>query len=119
MKTIDGSHSLLFFAAKTEVHIMRESDFQKTLIARIYEEWPQAIVLKNDSSHVQGIPDLVIFYRNKYAMLEVKKSPSATLQSNQDYYIDLFEQWGAFAAFVYPENFEYVINDLKRYFTFS
>ena len=98
---------------------MRESDFQKTLIIRIEQQWPDAIVLKNDSSHVQGIPDLVIFYRNKYAMLEVKKAPNASLQSNQDYYIDLFTKWGVFAAFVYPENVEYIFDGLKRYFAFG
>jgi hypothetical protein len=95
---------------------MRENSFQKKVIDEIAKRLPQAIVLKNDSSYVQGIPDLVVFYRNKYAMLEVKRSSTANHQTNQDIYISLFEKWGVFAAFVYPENFTYIMDDLVRYF---
>lgn len=52
----------------------RESDFQAKLIKDIEQQFPGSIVTKLDSSHIQGIPDLLILYRDKWATLECKKS---------------------------------------------
>lgn len=95
---------------------MKESDFQKLLIDEIRQSLPGAIVLKNDSSYLQGIPDLSVFYGDRYAMLEVKKSLDASRQPNQSYYIKHFQNMGVFACFVYPENRKKVMADLLRYF---
>ena len=92
---------------------MLESKFQKTLINDIKEILPGSIVLKNDPNYIQGIPDLTVFYKNKWATLEVKKTASASHQPNQDYYVDVMNKM-SFSAFVYPENKEEVLNDLER-----
>ena len=96
----------------------KESDFQKYVIDRIKRELPKAIVMKNDSSYIQGIPDLSVLYGNKYAMLEVKKSEADRKhpQTNQEDYICLFADWGAFSSFIYPEVYDEKIDALLRYF---
>lgn len=89
-----------------------ERDYQAYLIKLIESIFPGCIVLKNDSSYRQGIPDLVIFFRGRYAMLEVKASEDAPHEPNQDWYIELFDRW-SFAAFIFPENEEEVLRELQ------
>jgi hypothetical protein len=69
-------------------------------------------VLKNDSGYQQGIPDLLVLYRNKWAMLEVKAYEGAPEQPNQDYFIQKFAKM-SFGAFVYPENVKEVLYALQ------
>ena len=93
-----------------------ESTFQrKTLIPELERRFPGCAVLKNDPSYIQGIPDLTILYRNRWALLEVKKSAKASHQPNQDEYVNQFNQMG-FSRFVYPENLDDVMQDLESYF---
>lgn len=94
---------------------MKESDFQGELRKEIERRFPGAMVLKNDSGYIQGIPDLSVFYRDKYAMLEVKRSKNETRRPNQDRYIKKFNEM-SFARFVYPENKEEVLNELQELF---
>ena len=51
-----------------------ERDFQSRLIKELKQIFKGCIIMKNDSSYIQGIPDLLILYRDKWAALEVKKS---------------------------------------------
>ena len=44
---------------------MLERQFQAELIKEIKERFKGCIVIKNDSSYMQGIPDLMILYKNK------------------------------------------------------
>jgi len=90
-----------------------ESEYQKRLIKKLNRRFPGCVVLKNDSSYRQGIPDLVIFYRDRWGMLEVKASEDAPIQANQPYYIDTLNEM-SFAAFIYPENEEAVLHELQR-----
>lgn len=92
---------------------MPESKFQAHVIRRLREEFEDCIVLKNDSSYLQGIPDLVVFYEDRWAMLEVKASSRAVAQPNQEYYVDILNEM-SFAAFIYPENEEEVFDALQR-----
>ena len=73
------------------------------------------IVMKNDSNHIQGIPDLAVLYNDKWCALEIKKSANAHRQPNQEFYISKMDDM-SFARFVYPENKEEVFDELKRYF---
>lgn len=91
----------------------RESQFQSDLQDHILKRLPDAVILKNDPTFVQGIPDLVIFYGGRYAMLECKRSSKAKHQPNQDYYINLFNDW-SYASFIYPENEEEVLNGMEQ-----
>lgn len=93
---------------------MRESKFQAKLIKDIKERLPDCIVLKNDPTYLQGIPDLTVFNNDKWATLEVKKSANAAHQPNQDYYVEMMDHM-SFSRFVYPENRDTVFSDLIDY----
>ena len=92
-----------------------ERDFQANLIKEIKEQFPGCIVMKNDSSYIQGIPDLLVLHRDKWASLEVKKSANAKRQPNQEYYVNKLDKM-SFSRFVYPENKDEVLEDLDRLF---
>lgn len=92
-----------------------ESQFQKELIDEIKLIFPGCVILKNDSSYIQGFPDWSIFYKDKWAILEAKRSRQAKKQPNQEYYVDNLNRM-SFSRFVYPENKEEVLNDLQEFF---
>lgn len=93
-----------------------ESAYQADLRQRLEQEiFPGSIVLKNDTRYRQGIPDLVIFYRDRYAFLEVKKSAKEPFQPNQEWYLELINGM-SFSAVIYPENEREVIAALQRSF---
>ena len=94
---------------------MLENKFQASLIRELKNEFPECIVMKNDSSYIQGIPDLLVLHKNKWASLEVKRSSNASHQPNQDYYVDKMNNMG-FSRFVCPENKDNVMTDLRLYF---
>ena len=93
----------------------KENAFQASLIREIKDRLPGSMVLKNDANYIQGVPDLSIFYKDKWAMLECKKDKDAKHQPNQNYYIDIFNGM-SFASFIYPENKEEVLDELQRAF---
>lgn len=92
-----------------------EAKYQAELIVRLEAIFPDCWILKNDSSYQQGIPDLIVLYRNKWAMLEVKAYEGAEEQPNQGWFIELFDTM-SFGAFIYPENEEEVLHDLQQAF---
>lgn len=92
-----------------------ESKYQKELIRKLQDIFTGCIVVKNDPNYIQGIPDLLVLYNDKWAALECKRNYTASHRPNQDYYIEKMERM-SFAAFIYPENEEFVMNRLKRYF---
>lgn len=87
---------------------MLESVYQGRLIKKLHIWFPGCQILKNDSSYLQGIPDLTLLYGPYWAWLEVKPSVDAPQQPNQEYYID-WAQRMSFGAFIYPENEEEVL----------
>lgn len=97
---------------------MLESVYQHSLILKLKQRFPGAIVLKNDSEYLQGIPDLLVLFGDKWAMLEVKAHHDSPTRPNQQYYIELFSEL-SFGAFIHPENEEEVLNDLQRTFESS
>lgn len=94
---------------------MLESKFQANLIKEIKNKFPGCIVLKNDSSYLQGVPDLSVFYGDRWAMLEAKKSANASHQPNQDYYVGRANEM-SFSRFIFPENKEEVLDELTHFF---
>ena len=92
-----------------------ERDFQASLIKEIKSRFQDCIVMKNDSAYIQGIPDLLILYKNKWASLEVKKSEKANKQPNQEYYVDRMNDM-SFSRFIYPENKDEVLDELNQTF---
>lgn len=94
---------------------MLESDFQGKLIKDLKKLFPGCIVMKNDAGYIQGIPDLLVLFKNKWAALECKKSSTATRQPNQEYYVGLMDEM-SFSRFVSPENKEDVLRELQQAF---
>ena len=92
-----------------------ESLFQRLLIDELEEMFPGCVILKNDSSYRQGVPDLVVLYNERWAMLECKKDSTSRPRPNQPYYVDMLNDM-SFAAFIYPENKEEVLRDLQQAF---
>lgn len=92
-----------------------ENKFQSELIKEIKKKFPGCIVMKNDSAYIQGIPDLLVLYKDKWASLECKKEAKASKRPNQQYYVDKMDEM-SFARFVYPENKEVVLDELSRSF---
>lgn len=92
-----------------------EKDYQAKLIKKLRKLFPGCIVLKNDSSYIQGIPDLSIFWKGHWGMLEVKQDEFADHQPNQDWYIEKADGM-SFGAFIFPENEKEVLRALQRSF---
>lgn len=92
-----------------------ESKFQRHLKIRLKKQYPGCKVLKLDANDVQGMPDLLILYEDKWAALEVKRCARATHRPNQDYYVNQLNQM-SFAAFIFPENEDEVFGKLDWFF---
>ena len=92
-----------------------ERDFQGQLIKDIKQMFPGCIVTKLDSGDIQGIPDLLVLYKNKWATLENKKSATASKRPNQEYYVNKMNDM-SFSRFIFPENKEEVLNELREAF---
>ena len=93
----------------------KETEFQKKLKDELKEMFPGCIVTKLDSGDIQGIPDLLILYKNKWATLENKRHSKAHKQPNQEYYVNKMNEM-SFSRFIYPENKEEVLRDLQHAF---
>lgn len=92
---------------------MRESKFQAELIQDLKDLLPGCMVLKNDANYIQGIPDLLILYKNKWAALECKDSANARQQPNQAWYIGVMNDM-SYAAFIHPGNREEIIDEVEQ-----
>ena len=93
----------------------KESDFQRDLKKELKAMFPGCIITKLDSGDIQGIPDLLILYKDKWATLENKRSARASRQPNQEYYVDMMDNM-SFSRFIYPENKDRVLDELYLYF---
>lgn len=94
---------------------MFERDFQSNLIKEIKEMFPGCVVLKNDARYMQGVPDLLILYKDKWAALECKQNANSKKRPNQQYYVELMNDM-SFSSFIYPENKEEVLYGLYKTF---
>lgn len=92
-----------------------ERDFQPKVIKELKKRFPGSIVTKLDANYIQGIPDLLILYEDRWATLETKKDISAKKRPNQDYYVDKMNKM-SFSAFIHPDNMEEVLSELQRSF---
>lgn len=92
-----------------------EGKFKKQLKQHINELFPEAIIMQTDPEQIQGIPDLLVLMNDKWAALEVKKSKKASRRPNQEYYVNLMNKM-SYAAFVYPENEDGILDELQQTF---
>lgn len=93
----------------------KESDFQSNLIKELKERFPGCVVMKNDPNYIQGIPDLSVLYKDKWATLECKRSSKDKHRPNQDYYVEKMNEM-SFSRFIFPENKDEVLNELQETF---
>lgn len=90
-----------------------ERDFQASLIKELKARFPGCMVIKLDPDYIQGIPDLLILFGDKWATLECKRSASASHRPNQNYYVNQMNEM-SYSAFIYPENKEEVLDELQH-----
>lgn len=91
-----------------------ERKFQSQLKRDIEELLPGSIVLKNDPTFLQGIPDLLVLYKDRWCALEVKAFADAPFRPNQPYYISRMSAM-SFCTVVYPENEAEVLQELEKF----
>lgn len=91
----------------------RENQFQAKLIKEIKDRLPGAIVTKMDANYIQGIPDLLILFNDRWATLECKKDANASHRPNQEYYVGVMNEM-SYSNFIFPENKEKVLDELER-----
>ena len=87
---------------------MLENKFQANLIKELKERFPGCIVMKNDPTYIQGIPDLLVLHKdNMYVndAIGFKMTPEQIL-----YYSD--NCFGTADAILFRNNF-FRIHDLK------
>lgn len=96
-----------------------ERNFQRRLVQDIKKRFPGCVVVKNDPTYIQGIPDLTVLHQDRWFMLEVKKDKASAapskLQPNQETYINRLNEM-SYAAIVYPENAKEVLDAIQRSF---
>lgn len=90
-----------------------ESGFQDKLRNELKELFPDCMIFKMDQ--IQGIPDLLILFGDKWASLECKKSANAKRRPNQEYYVDMMNKM-SFSRFISPENKDEVLDELRNVF---
>lgn len=95
---------------------MRESQFQAKLIKKLNKMLPGIIILKNDPNYIQGIPDLILLYKNRWAALEVKRGATASVRPNQAHYVRTMYAM-SYAAFIYPENESEILSEVQQSLT--
>jgi hypothetical protein len=112
-----ASWPLFFFSflSKRKERMVNESQYQAKLMKKIRDLFPGCVIIKNDPNFIQGIPDLLILFNDKWAMLEIKMSADANTQPNQRYYVEAFQEM-SFASFINPENEGDVLYDLQQTF---
>lgn len=94
---------------------MLENKFKTDLIKDIKNLFPGCIVIHMDPNEIQGISDLLILYKDRWAALEGKQYANANKQPNQPYYVARLNCM-SFASFIYPENKDAVLDELYRHF---
>lgn len=94
---------------------MLETAFAVDFLAELNYRFPGCFIYKMDPNQLQGIPDRLVLYRERWALLELKRARKAARQPNQEYRVDQFNEMG-FSAFVSPENADQVLAELEEYF---
>lgn len=93
-----------------------ESKFQADLKAELRAMFPGCYILKNDARYMRGVPDLIILYKDKWAMLECKREEDAAHRPLQNHHKDILMKM-SFAAFIYPENKGEILDALRTLFS--
>lgn len=93
----------------------KENQYQASLIKKLKQIFPGCMVLKNDPSYIQGIPDLTVLYGKHWAALECKRTDSSSKRPNQEHYVSKMNEM-SYAKFISPENEKEVLDELQSTF---
>lgn len=87
--------------------------YKAELKKKLNKMFPGCLIMHNNpaDSHT-GIPDMTIFYNDRWAMLEAKAAANSKQQPNQAHWVEHYNRL-SFASFIYPENEEEVLNALQ------
>lgn len=91
---------------------MRETKYQKHVMDRLEVEFPGCVIIRTDPQRIQGIQDLLVLFRDRWATLEVKISSTARERPNQRFYVEQFNDM-SYSTFIFPENEEQVFDELQ------
>lgn len=105
---------ILFYFLKEVIYLL-ESNFQSNLIKELKHRFQGCVILKTDPNYIQGFPDLLILYKNKWASLECKRGSNESFRPNQEFYLELLNNM-SFASVIYPEIKEEVLYELQKTF---
>ncbi len=97
-----------------------EGKFKTALKKEIENRLPGSMVFYLNPNDIKGIPDLEVLYESRWAVLEAKKSEEDYRKDlanpekmSQSYYVNKMNNM-SFAAFIFPENKEEVLNAMER-----
>lgn len=90
-----------------------ERKFEKQVCSELLEMFPGAVLLKLDPLYIQGIPDRLILFGERWASLEIKRLPTSHKQPNQEFYIKKLNNM-SYASFLNIKNKELVYDRLQR-----
>jgi hypothetical protein len=94
--------------------MLSEAAYQKVVTDKLAVMFPDCLIMLNDPRARQGIPDILILWGCRWAMLEVKRSEDAPIRPNQEYYVEHYAGM-SFASFIYPEIEADVLHDLHNF----
>lgn len=99
---------------------MRETGragFTTRLIKELEFRFPGCVIFHQDPNAThQGIPDLLILWQDRWAMLESKGAIDKPKRPNQEFYVDFYNEL-SYCSFIYPENEEEVLDELQQAFS--
>lgn len=82
---------------------------------RLKETFNGCVIMDLNPNDIQGIPDLLILYKDRWASLEAKAAEDAPHRPNQDHYVKKMNDM-SYSSFIFPENEEVVFDQLKKRF---
>lgn len=92
---------------------MLENKFKTQLCSKIKKMLPGCIIIHPNPNEHQGIPDIIVLYKNTWGALEGKKEAGASHRPNQDYYVRLMNAM-SYSAFIFPENEKEILDELQQ-----
>ena len=92
-----------------------ESQFRSSLQERIKNEFPGCMIIPQNPNVVQGIPDLLVLFEDKWASLETKRAFNSSKRPNQDHYVEKMRDM-SYSSFVSPDNINEVMDELQQAF---
>lgn len=92
-----------------------ETAFALDLKNEIKDRYPGCYILKQNPNELQGVPDLIVLYKDKWAAIETKREPNSDKRVNQEWHINRMNEM-SFATFANQRNRDEVLNGIQETF---